>query len=249
MTIKGYADRKKSADGAPDFATVSPIREGQFGLDVRASVFAQLIGADAAEADSTTRVIVATGHAALAGDIISWTSGNLNTREYSVSAVDTDEISICEAMSEAPAAADTFDILRPKMPVVNDEGQLTIAASLNQAENTGVAGSDTLRAVEAGRQRAIAPVSYDHAVPVTTAAYTEIIASTAAALTSLYVSDTSGRFIILALGAAASEVNQIILSPGFAGWIPLYIPAATRVSIKALDAATAAGYFIISGLT
>lgn len=249
MTVKGYPDRKKRDGGAANFATVAPVREQQFALDVVSHNTAQVIGTDLVEADSTTTAIVATGHAALVGDIISFTSGNLDTIEVRVASVDTDEIGLAEELSEAPATNDGFQILRQKVAVVNADGELTIAATINNDANAGAVGADTLRTVEGGRSRGIAPVSYNHSGVVTTAAYTQIIASTAAAVTSIYVSDTSGRFIILALGGAGSEVDQIYLSPGFAGWIPLYIPIATRVSIKALDANTAAGYFIISGLT
>ncbi len=249
MSIKGYADKFKSADGAPDFATLNPVRESQYGLDVITHGTCQVIGADAAEAGSTTRSIVATAHAALVGDVISWTSGSLNTKEYRVASVSTNAIVVSEAMSVAPTAADTFNILRQKVSIVNSSGQPTIAATIDADKGTGAVSADTLRMVDAGRARGIAPVSYDHTVSVTTSAYTEIIASTAAEVTSLYVADTSGSFLILATGAAASEVAQVYLAPGFAGWIPLRIAASTRVSIKALDTATASGLFVISGFS
>ncbi len=95
----------------------------------------------------------------------------------------------------------------------------------------------------------IAPVSYDHTVPVTTTAYTQIVASTAANVTSFYIADTSGSFLTLAFGSAGLEIDQLHLAPGFAGWIPLRVPTGTRISIKALDADTASGRFIISGLS
>jgi hypothetical protein len=248
MTIKGYPDRAKSKDGGSEFCTVQPIREQQHGVDVAAHVFFQVIGADAAEALSTTRTIVATAHAALVGDVISWTSGALITKEYRVSAVSTNAITIAELMSVAPTAADTFNILRQKAPTVNSSGAIGI--SFTNDENTGLAGATTLRVVEAGRARGIAPVTNLYSsVNVTTAAYVQIIAATAAEVTSIYIADTSGSFMILALGAALSEVDQIYLSPGFAGWIALRIAAGTRVSLKALDANATAGRFIMSGLS
>ncbi len=247
MSIKGYADKTKADAGAPDYATLNPVREQQYGIDVIAHTFFQNIGSDAAEAACTTRIITATSHSALVGDVISWTSGSLNTKEYRVSAVATSTITVSEAMSVAPTAADTFNILRQKAGLVESNGGISV--SLANDTNTGLVGADTLRFVEGGRTRGIAPVSYDHTVPVTTAAYTQIIASTAAEVTSLYVSDTSGSFIILAVGGAGTEVDQIYLSPGFAGWIPLRIAASSRIAIKALNTNTAAGLFIISGLS
>lgn len=247
MGLKGYSDKAKSADGALDFATLNPVREQQTGIDVIAHAFFQSIGTDAAEAACTTRIITATAHAALVGDVISFTSGSLNTKEYRVSAVATNTITVSEAMSVAPTATDTFSILRQKAALVAASGGISTAISNDT--NTGLAGANTLRMVEGGRARGIAPVSYDHTVPVTTAAYTQIIASTAAEVTSIYVGDTSGSFLILAVGGSGSEVDQMYLAPGFAGWIPLRIAASSRISIKALNANTAAGYFIISGLS
>lgn len=99
-------------------------------------------------------------------------------------------------------------------------------------------------------QKAIVPVSYSHAsAPVTTSAYTVIIAATSAAVTTLYVSDTSGSSLVVAFGGSSLEVNQICLSPGFADWLPLRVPEGTRISIKALDSDTASGMFLISGFS
>lgn len=143
MSLKGYPDQKKSADGAPAFVTVNPVREQQHGLDVIAHAFHQDIGSDAAEAGSTTRVIVATAHAAIVGDIISWTAGNLDTKEYRVASVAADEITLSETMSEAPGVGDTFDILRSKAAVVTAQGG--IGVSLTNDTNFGTPGADTLR--------------------------------------------------------------------------------------------------------
>lgn len=248
MSLKGYPDRAKLDAGVPNYATVGPVREQQFGLDVISHLTYQVMATDAVEASSTTRVINATAHVAQVGDVISFTSGNLNKNEYRVHAVATNTITVAEAMSEAPATSDTFKILRPKHMVVNSDGELTIAATINNDSNTGLAGSDTLRTVEAGRARGIAPVTNLYSsTNVTTGAWVEIIASTAAEVTSIYVSDTSGSFMILGTGAAASEVAQIYLAPGFSGFIPLRIAASTRVALKALDSDATTGRFIMSG--
>ncbi len=272
MTIKGYADKAKTDAGAPDFATLNPIRESQYGLDVIAHSFTQLIGSDAAEAASTTRVIVATAHAALVGDVISWTSGTLNTREYRVSAVATNSITVSAPMYAAPSAADTFDILRQKAAVLTAGGGLSTAIS-NDANygtvgnntlrtaaqvgnatgaasfGTGVTGAQVLRAVTASRAKADL-ASYSHGGgAVTTSAYTQVIASTAAEINRLYIADTSGSILIVAVGGAGVEVDKLYLGPGHAGWIDLNIPASSRIAIKALDTNTAGGYFILTGLS
>lgn len=147
MSIKGYADQEKSNTGAggQQYVTVNPVREQQNALDVLAHIFHQVIATDAAEAGSTTTVIVATGHAALVGDAINWTSGALEDNEYRVKAVATDAITVSETMSVAPSAADTFKILRPKIPTVSPDGELTVGVTFANDTNYGVVGDDTLR--------------------------------------------------------------------------------------------------------
>lgn len=143
--IKGYPDQKKIDEGAPQFGTVQPVREQQFAADMVAHAFAQLIASDAAEAGSTNRIIVATGHSALVGDIISWTSGALNTKEFRALAVAADSITVAEEMSTAPSVADTFSILRQKVATVSASGGLSVSATLTNDTNYGVVGANTLR--------------------------------------------------------------------------------------------------------
>lgn len=148
MSIKGYADQEKSntGDGGQQYVTVNPVREQQNALDVLAHIFHQVIATDAAEAGSTTTVIKATAHVAQVGDGINFTGGNLAKNEYRVKAIiDVDNIQVSEAMSEAPANGDTFKILRPKMPVVSSDGELTVGVTFANDTNYGVVGDDTLR--------------------------------------------------------------------------------------------------------
>lgn len=77
---------------------------------------------------------------------------------------------------------------------------------------------------------------------VTTAAYVQLIASTASAASLVELFDSSGQTLVLAVGAAASEVDQFYINPGGNGQVPLSIPAGSRVSIKAVTATAAAGY-------
>lgn len=150
MTVKGYASQEKF--GPNEFATVSPVREEQNGLDVIAHSFYQEIGSDTAETGSTQTVIKATGHAAIKGDVISWTSGALATREYRVLSVDTNEITVVETMASAPANGNAFDILRAKTPVVDGQGQLSVGVSLSAEKDAGPTTADTLRVVIANDQ-------------------------------------------------------------------------------------------------
>jgi hypothetical protein len=89
----------------------------------------------------------------------------------------------------------------------------------------------------------------DYTTPVTTAAWTQIIASTAAEIKQLYIFDSSGSVMQLGIGGAGSEVAKINIPPGGSsvGW-PLTIPAGTRVSIRALDVDATVGQIVITAL-
>lgn len=125
-TPKGYSSQEKDDRLKAQHVTVEPIRTKQHGMSVNANVYVYEVGTDAVEASSTTSVINATGHAALAGDIINFTTGALSGQEFKVSEVDTNEITIAEEMSVAPSAADAFQILRHKYAVVDSGGLITV---------------------------------------------------------------------------------------------------------------------------
>jgi hypothetical protein len=76
---------------------------------------------------------------------------------------------------------------------------------------------------------------------VTTGAYVELLASTAAEYKEIHVIDTSGQTLKIAFGAAASEVDKIIVPPGGAYPIKLTIPASTRISIRAISSTASTG--------
>lgn len=70
---------------------------------------------------------------------------------------------------------------------------------------------------------------------VSTSAYTQLEASVASLTNEIEIFDSSGQTLALAFGAAGAEVNQIYITPGGNGRIPLKIIAGTRLSIKAIS--------------
>lgn len=90
--------------------------------------------------------------------------------------------------------------------------------------------------------------SYD-TVGVTTAAYTELVASTSGTIEKLRIFDSSGEIMILATGAAASETDVLYIEPGGPGDIELSIPSGTRLSVKALSANATTGDLVINGFS
>jgi hypothetical protein len=118
-------------------------------------------------------------------------------------------------------------------------GQKAAAASLPV-----VLSSDQTPAL--GRTSANAPVYNVYSTTnVTTAAYTQLVASTTSQTNFLDIFDSSGQAMILATGASGSEVIQGYIAPGGAQ-LPLKIPAGSRVAYKALTANATSGYVTMS---
>lgn len=87
-------------------------------------------------------------------------------------------------------------------------------------------------------------------VNVTTSAYVQVVASTTGDINRLYIADTSGSAIILAVGGAGSEVDKLYIGPG-GNEAPyeLNIPSGSRIAIKALDVNATSGRIIITALS
>ena len=84
--------------------------------------------------------------------------------------------------------------------------------------------------------------------PVTSAAYVQLVASTATRARKVQIFCSSGELLLLAYGAAASESDKIIIIPGGNGLIDLVIPASTRLSVKAVSTSSTTGNLIINFL-
>lgn len=118
-------------------------------------------------------------------------------------------------------------------------------------------GANSVSVVFASDQASLQPthakvalLRNDHSsVAVSTSAYTQLTASTTAAIKRLHIFDSSGSALYLAVGAAASEVDYIFIPPGGIEWIEIDIPTASRLSVKAVDTATSAGQLLITALS
>jgi hypothetical protein len=128
-------------------------------------------------------------------------------------------------------------------------------ASGNADFGSGATSSQTLRTVLASDSvintkptRSKVDILFNDytSTSVTTSVYVELIASTSAAVTKLEIFDSSGEAMILAVGAAASEVDQLYVFPGGNGPVELNIPASSRISIKAKTATASTGFLAIN---
>lgn len=83
---------------------------------------------------------------------------------------------------------------------------------------------------------------------VTTGAWVQLIASTAAIINQLYIFDSSGQTLELGTGAPAAETRKLIIPPGGIELVNLAIPAGTRIAIRAISATASVGELDITGL-
>lgn len=75
-----------------------------------------LVAADAVEAGTTDTVLNVTAHLAVAGDQIVMTNGDEDNEAREVLSVTVNAITLASALSGAPSAAETFNIIRPVLP-------------------------------------------------------------------------------------------------------------------------------------
>ena len=92
---------------------------------------------------------------------------------------------------------------------------------------------------------------YSHdctAVPITTAAYVELVPSTpvASGYVQFYAQDASPHLIALAVGAVGQEQQIVIASNSVAPEVQVFISKGVRLSAIALDASMAAGFVAVS---
>lgn len=82
--------------------------------------------------------------------------------------------------------------------------------------------------------------------PMSTAAYTQVDASTVNDIHSIEIFDSSGETLVLAVGADGFEADQFFIPPGGNGHFDFYIPSGSRIAVKPMSANTASGEFILN---
>lgn len=134
--------------------------------------------------------------------------------------------------------------------IASNQGAIGSVTQTGIDYNTGLAGATTQRVTEAGRAKAWLARNDYTSTNVTTGAYVQLVASTGAATTRLRIFDSSGSAMILATGAALSEVDQLYIPPGgFDSPVELNIAAGVRVSLKALDTAASVGQAVVTAFS
>lgn len=131
--------------------------------------------------------------------------------------------------------------------IVAPIGQTTMSASVSVAIASDQSPVPTTQSGSAGVQLIRNVYSSTN---VTSGAYVQLVASTAAAINKLYIFDSSGAALALAVGAPASEVQKVYVFPGgVPSVVALNIPIASRISIISIDTATVStGQLLITAL-
>lgn len=144
--IRGYPSQQKLDRTQIQFVTVEPVHKEQNGASVVAHQYVLEVGTDAAEAGSTAGKIVATGHAAVEGDVILFTSGAHSGKEIKVVSVVSNDINLAEDLASAIAVGTTFTILRHKYPLVDAMGNVKVSGTFTSTEEAVAADGAALPA-------------------------------------------------------------------------------------------------------
>jgi hypothetical protein len=143
-------------------------------------------------------------------------------------------------LSEQQTQSSTLSTISGKLPATL--GQTTKSGSLSVT----VASDQVLDFKASGRSK-VQQLFLDYSLSnVTTAAYTQLVASTSAIVSRIEIFDSSGEVMILAVGGAGAEVDQLYIFPGGNGVLDLAIPASSRISVKAKTATAIEGYLAIN---
>jgi hypothetical protein len=122
--------------------------------------------------------------------------------------------------------------------------------------NTGTAGAQTLRVVQAsnspqGAGRAYGDSAYMSysSTNVTTGAWVQLDASTAATINELYIFSSCSETVELGTGAAAAESRVLLIPPGgIDSKISLAIASGTRLALRGVSGDCTTGQITLTGL-
>lgn len=136
------------------------------------------------------------------------------------------------------AQAQTFNPGLPLPGLPKSLGQKTMANSTSVT----LASNQTALTVTANGKTPVSLLRRDYSTNnVTITGYAELVASTANVTNALEIFDSSGQTMIIAFGAAGSEVNKFYDYPGGNGRMEVLIPLGTRISITTTGTAATSG--------
>lgn len=193
------------------------------------------------EADPTTGAIPVSGSFSLSYDTNYGTVGASTLRSAA-------QVGNATGAALFGAGTTTAQVLRVVLPT--DQSAIPASQSGTWTMQPGNTANTTAWLVkEGGHAYADSVRNVYSSTNVTTGAWVQLIASTAAVINCITLFDSCGQTLELGTGAAASETRKLIIPPGgLSGCTPLAIPAATRVSIRAISATCSVGELDITAL-
>jgi hypothetical protein len=150
--------------------------------------------------------------------------------------------------SKIPALGQAVMAASVPVAIASDQSSIPVDITGDSTQGKGAADATTMRVTEGSRTYADSDYHDYSSGNVTTAAWVELIASTAANINLLCITDQSGQVMELGVGAALSESRIFLISPGFSGCIPISVASGSRVAVKAVSATASSGGLTISGL-
>lgn len=218
--IDGYSDSQTNTKS--QYLTIEPsIHQKLLASTANMGAFRLHASAKTAEANtvSPNRLLKSTAHGASVGDIVRFELLSANSYfEAAITGVpDANFIILGTELPNNIVTGDEFFILRYVTPTYSANGTITVT-------------STTPTYVSAGYNAPLDASSSN----ITNAAYTTLVASPAAG-TQIEIFNTTGKYLVLAVGAAASEVNKLIIPPSGLLRQDFVITAAVRLSVKSLN--------------
>lgn len=160
----------------------------------------------------------------------------LSAIQTSTASIDTFTQNSAASLAAIETDADTIATRTPALGQATMANSTPVAIASDQTMPRGRSYADSVR-------NAYASTS------VTTGAWVQLIASTAADINQIHIFDSCGQTLELGTGAAASETRKLLIPPGgLAEPVNLRIASGTRVALRAVGGNCTTGEFVMTGL-
>lgn len=228
-SIKAYPTSQRLIDGMPEgipgYPTAQPSEQNlRMNLDVISrGAFrvggntVRVAGALTGNPSSGPSQVVDTSTPALVGDFVRFIDGDAAFMDIPIVAVQVNAFQLGCRLIEPPAPGDSFYIMRYATPRTDDTGSLLVSLTLPDYQPVDFTS-----------------LQITALAPVTTAAYLTLTAAVADDVAEVEVDNSTGRTLVLAVGAAGLEVNKLIVFPKGLSRQLLTIASGARISLKSL---------------
>jgi hypothetical protein len=142
------------------WCTFSPIREYQNGLSVQASVYYYQVASLVVGPSPIANTITAAANGSRRGDVIRFTSGVQSGIEvFVLDNPDANTITLSDTMTYVPSPGDTFLVLRPRVPIVDANGNVVVSGTITTAQAPNANASFVQLTVTAAESSSAAPAN------------------------------------------------------------------------------------------